>query len=168
MDVIVRYVGMWSNNKKNGPGIFYYSSGAVYQGNFLNDLRHGKGKIVFHGGSSIEESYEGDWVEDGWHGHGIYRYRNDEGTVYEGDWVKGVRHGQGKLTYKDGSFYKGEFQNNQMWGRGIYVGNSSSGEGNVQYEGEWRANMRQGQGTSLLEDGRLVSIISRNNDSIIK
>jgi len=27
-----RYVGNWSNNKKNGVGIFYYMDGNIYQG----------------------------------------------------------------------------------------------------------------------------------------
>ena len=46
------------------------------------------------------------------------------GTVYEGDWVHGVREGQGKITFKDGSFYRGDMQKNQMWGHGIFVGKS--------------------------------------------
>jgi hypothetical protein len=44
------------------------------------------------------------------------------GTVYEGDWVHGVREGHGQITFKDGSFYRGEMQKNQMWGHGIFVG----------------------------------------------
>ena len=31
-----------------------------------------------------------------------------------------------------------------------------SGSDNTQYEGEWRANMRQGIGTALYEDGRYL------------
>lgn len=44
------------------------------------------------------------------------------GTVYEGDWVRGVREGHGKITFKDGSYYRGDMQKNQMWGHGIFVG----------------------------------------------
>jgi hypothetical protein len=36
--------------------------------------------------------------------------------------VHGVREGHGKITFKDGSFYRGEMQKNQMWGHGIFVG----------------------------------------------
>lgn len=42
--------------------------------------------------------------------------------MYEGDWVHGIREGQGKLTFKDGSYYRGDFVKNQMWGHGIFVG----------------------------------------------
>jgi hypothetical protein len=31
---------------------------------------------------------------------------------------------------------------------------SPTGSDNTQYDGEWRANMRQGIGTALYEDGR--------------
>jgi hypothetical protein len=34
--------------------------------------------------------------------------------VYEGDWMRGVREGHGKISYKDGSFYRGHMQNNQV------------------------------------------------------
>ena len=57
--------------------------------------------------------------------------------------------GSGKISYKDGSYYRGDMQKNQMWGHGIYVGSD-----NTQYDGEWRANMRQGVGTALYSDGR--------------
>ena len=57
--------------------------------------------------------------------------------------------GTGKISYKDGSYYRGDMQKNQMWGHGIYVGSD-----NTQYDGEWRANMRQGVGTALYSDGR--------------
>lgn len=188
---------MWADNKKNGIGTFYYHTGAVYEGHFVDDQRQGFGKITFMAGSAVEESYEGQWEADEWHGHGVYRYRKEEGevclcccglanttatlcvrvlrrkctldfvlaicdhfcsdlcgacgawltmlllalcfcsvldsltlhthyagTVYEGDWVHGVRDGHGKISFKDGSFYKGEMQKNQMWGHGIFVGES--------------------------------------------
>ena len=44
------------------------------------------------------------------------------GTVYEGEWVRGVREGHGKITFKDGSYYRGDMQKNQMWGHGVFVG----------------------------------------------
>eukprot|EP01036_Dinobryon_divergens_P030018 gene30018-39205_t len=125
-----------------------YANGPEYEGNFVHDIRHGKGKIVFAKGGYSEESYEGDWVDDQWHGYGIYKYRKDEGTVFEGQWCRGVRQGKGKITYRDGSFYRGDFNKDQMWGKGIYVGSDGT-----QYDGEWRANMRQGMGTSLETDG---------------
>lgn len=76
---------------------------------------------------------------------GTYIYRKDEGCVYSGDWVHGRRHGKGKLSFLDGSFYRGDFKNDQMWGKGIYV---DAADG-TQYDGEWYKNMRQGFGTLI-------------------
>ena len=73
-------MGNWDANKKNGYGVFYYYTGAVYEGHILNDLRHGQGKITFMARSPVEESYEGSWEFDEWHGHGTYRYRKEEGA----------------------------------------------------------------------------------------
>lgn len=81
---IDRYVGNWAGNKKNGYGVFYYHTGAVYEGNFVDDLRDGQGKITFLKGSAVEESYEGTWVKDEWHGYGVYRYRKEEGKLCDG------------------------------------------------------------------------------------
>jgi hypothetical protein len=55
--------------------------------------------------------------------------------VYEGDWVHGVREGQGKLSFKDGSFYRGDFVKNQMWGHGIFVGESL--RASIQLDVKW-------------------------------
>lgn len=147
-----RYAGHWADNKKNGFGTMHYSTGPVYAGDWVDDMRHGHGRITFMPGSAVEEAYEGQWVDDNWHGEGTYWYRKDEGTVYEGEWDMGVRHGFGRISYKDGSFYRGDFVRDQMWGKGVYVGADGS-----QYDGEWRANMRQGLGTSIGPDGWCVS-----------
>ena len=34
----------------------------------------------------------------------------------QGDWVKNIRHGKGVLRFKDGSFYKGDFENERLTG----------------------------------------------------
>ena len=110
-----------------------------------DDLRHGNGKMTFFCGSFMEEIYEGNWDADERHNLGTYIYRTDEGCVYVGNWVRGVRCGEGKLTFLDGSFYRGEFREDQMWGKGIYV-DATDG---TQYDGEWYKNMRQGFGTLI-------------------
>lgn len=92
-------------------------------------------------GLPTEESYEGDWVKGHRHGFGVYRYKRRDGTVYEvkkglfppprpyvmrcnglvclprqGEWVNDVRHGQGILRFKDGSYFKGRFEQERMTG----------------------------------------------------
>ncbi len=41
-DVICRYVGQWRDNKKNGVGVLHYNSGSVFEGDFVDDQRHGR------------------------------------------------------------------------------------------------------------------------------
>ena len=40
-----------------------------------------------------------------------------------------------------------------------YTQYTDVGSDNTQYDGEWRANMRQGIGTALYEDGRYVLVV---------
>ena len=39
----------------------YYAFGDVYEGEFSNNLKHGKGKYIYR---SLGETYDGEWVED--------------------------------------------------------------------------------------------------------
>ncbi|XP_074644846.1 MORN repeat-containing protein 1-like isoform X2 [Tubulanus polymorphus] len=97
-------------------------------------------------------------------GYGVYYYPN-KFFRYEGEWSKGKKHGHGKFIMADGSFYEGEFKDNEMTGHGFrfwarnqnnYTGNFCCGElqgtgvmkysdGSV-YEGEWWNNKRHGYG----------------------
>eukprot|EP01042_Synura_sphagnicola_P031593 gene31592-40679_t len=72
---------------------------------------------------------------------------------YEGEWQHNVRVGHGLLFFTDHSYYRGEFQRDQFWGKGVYVHPLSQ----TQYEGMWRANMRHGMGTSLEPDGSIYT-----------
>ena len=76
---------------------------------------------------------------------GTYTYRQEEGCIYSGHWVHGRRNGHGKLSFLDGSFYRGNFKDDQMHGKGIYV-DATDGS---QYDGEWYKNLRQGQGALI-------------------
>ena len=41
--------------------------------------------------------YEGDWVNNTRHGWGVRRYHT--GNVYEGQWVNDKRHGEGTMRW---------------------------------------------------------------------
>ena len=51
---------------------------------------------------------------------GKYIYRVEDGTVYDGSWMNGFR-SYGQLTFADGSYYRGDFINEQMTGKGVFV-----------------------------------------------
>lgn len=53
-----------------------------------------------------------------------------------------MRNGRGKFYYQEGSFYDGEWRNNNMHGMGrLYYSN-----GKLAYEGEWFTDQFHGRG----------------------
>lgn len=59
--------------------------------------------------------YEGDWVDDRIHGKGKSVYSN--GNVYDGEWTDGRINGYGTLTYADGDKYIGQWVEGKMNGQ---------------------------------------------------
>ncbi len=44
----------------------------------------------------------------------------EDGSIYKGDYCqRNKKHGFGKLTWKDQSYYEGEFRFDKAWGFGI-------------------------------------------------
>ena len=41
------YKGQVKDNKKTGRGVFTWPNGAKYEGEFINNIRHGDGKCLF-------------------------------------------------------------------------------------------------------------------------
>ena len=59
-----KYQGDWVEGKYNGRGKEKYKNGNVYEGQFKNDKRHGKGRMEYalRAGAKFEGYYEGEWV----------------------------------------------------------------------------------------------------------
>ena len=94
------------------------------QGDFTDDMRHGKGTFLFHDGSM----YRGDFENGNFEGYGWYEF---EDGYYEGQWKGGDYGGIGTLQYKDGSSYTGRFVEGIADGMGEEVkpdGTKRSGE----------------------------------------
>ena len=51
---------------------------SIYEGYFLNNMTHGKGRSIRSNG----EYYEGEFLANSYHGQGIRKYSN--GNVYQG------------------------------------------------------------------------------------
>ena len=68
---------------KWGYGVFKWSSGNYYKGNYRNDERDGYGEMYWMDGSS-----------------------------YKGQWHNNIQHGFGTMIFNDGTFIKGYFKNN--------------------------------------------------------
>lgn len=50
--------------------MYFYSSSAVYEGDWQADHRSGWGRMYYESG----DIYEGEWLKDKNHGQGIIRY----------------------------------------------------------------------------------------------
>ena len=121
-----------------------YSNGDIYEGEFLGDLRHGKGKFIWPNG----DIYEGDYIKDIQSGIGKFTWSS--GDTYEGDWLDGTRTGKGKLTWSDGDIYEGDFVEGQITGKGKLIW--SSGD---TYEGDFLDNKMTGYGKKTYIDGKV-------------
>lgn len=77
-----------------------------------------EGKGIWRKGIADSASiYEGDFVNDMKHGKGIYKWGNS-GNTYKGDYNKNKRHGYGTFIWLDGTIYEGYWTNDKMHGKG--------------------------------------------------
>ena len=85
----------------HGNGAFYFDDGAMYQGEYRDDKRHGTGtRTVGQDGSTSSSC---TWVKPG--------------DVYHGPFVTGRKHGIGQWTHvKDGTTERVEFRRNSHVG----------------------------------------------------
>ncbi|CEM02612.1 unnamed protein product [Vitrella brassicaformis CCMP3155] len=173
----MRYEGEWRNGKYHGkgkeygPGVVRTKEGGdeakicvVYDGDFVDGKREGRGtKYQAYNGGMVK-LYEGEWKDNQWHGEGD-EYQH--GTlVYRGGWANGKRHGQGEEFINDKVTYRGEWVNGEkngavvatgmLWEVHFYHGPTLDGrphgEGELRdgnnkpiYKGEWKSGKRHGQ-----------------------
>jgi hypothetical protein len=104
------YEGEYVNGLKHGKGKLTFSDGRVYEGDFVNGKFHGKGKIIDPNGGG----YEGDFADGYMNGKGKYIY--SDGRIYIGDLVKQNFHGKGKMTHPDGRIEEGRWENDEFKG----------------------------------------------------
>jgi hypothetical protein len=136
------YVGEFVNNRRHGYGKLEYASGDVYEGQFIDGDKNGHGKYIYDDGSV----YEGEYVDGNMCGQGKYAYSS--GDVYEGQYVDGNMNGHGKFTFASGAIYEGNWKNDKKDGRGRYKFPC----GNV-YDGEFKDDVQHGTGRFVYADG---------------
>ena len=64
-----------------------WSDGRMYEGEWKNNLMHGRGKFTWPDGTC----YSGEYLNDQKHGFGVFTW--ETGKRYEGHWTDGVQHG---------------------------------------------------------------------------
>jgi len=126
----------------NGQGIYTYSNGAKYIGEYKNGLENGQGTYNYADG----DKYVGEYKNGLANGQGTYNYA--DGRKYVGEFKLNQYHGQGTFTYPDGGSYVGEFKVNQYHGQGTYTYSNGA-----KYIGEYKYGRRHGLGTVNNVDG---------------
>jgi len=99
------YEGQWKDEKLSGYGRAD-SRALHYQGDFKDNLKHGKGICTWKGPETGFAHYEGDWQYDLMDGYGTMKYAY--GDIYAGEWLDGLRDGLGMVREADsGNEYRG-------------------------------------------------------------
>lgn len=109
----VYYSGQWHKGFKHGKGTESKEDGSLYQGEFVNGKRNGKGKLILPGG---KKTFEGDFVNGIIEGEGMYVFGN--GSFYKGEWENNLFNGYGCIFSQE-SKHIGYFVNNKKNGYGL-------------------------------------------------
>jgi hypothetical protein len=98
------YEGEMLNEKRHGHGTMRFYNGNAYVGEWFNDQFDGLGEYTWADG----RTYRGQFHEDKFQGSGIARW--PDGRVYDGDWTADSFDGYGTLILHDGRLFEGTFK----------------------------------------------------------
>eukprot|EP00347_Sterkiella_histriomuscorum_P021251 403334670 len=160
-----KYSGEWLNDMKHGYGkMEFISSGIVYYGQWACGKKHGMGTMSGSKGQS-SYFYNGEWKQDKQHGKGIRKY--DDKSTYEGMFQNDQRCGHGKLVMRDGAVFEGEFKNDQKNGAGImqYTDGSILRAIWINDVLQGRGELEKSNGKSIIgewKDNQLIKVLQEN------
>lgn len=148
------YNGNFDQGVFNGKGIYKFSNGNLYEGEFKDGKMKGYGKIVYSSEGDLQKiDYEGQFENNLPHGKGVLRLEN--GSIYRGEFKEGKMCGKGKMDIKrikgedeGNQIYEGEFFDDLFEGYGIYYENKR-----IVYKGYWRYGKKHGQAEFMDNDG---------------
>ena len=113
----------------HGMGVFAWSSGGKYEGEYANGNKHGAGVFTWANG----DSYAGMWQNDEEQGAGVFSTEGNS-KIYVGAWEHGQRHGRGLSTI-------------------LSVDRETNTVLQEEYAGDWHQGLKQGSGVFLGADG---------------
>jgi len=110
------YCGEWliGTNLKHGRGIYCYKNKNLYEGFWVNNRIHGKGRMI-----SKNYIYQGSWIQGEATGRGIV-IDTKNNTKYKGTFKNFRPHGKWVEKMKDKYVFKGIFNNGVKKGSGEY------------------------------------------------
>ncbi len=151
------YEGDIKNMKKEGKGI-EKNNIYTYMGSFSDDLKNGKGKIIYGIGN---EYYEGDFENGKLTGKGFYQWENK--CTYEGEFLDGKMHGKGLYKWPDGDEYEGDYVNNIKEGNGEFRWKSGK-----KYKGQVKEGKPHGFGVITKKNGESQEVEFENGKIVNK
>ncbi|XP_053975127.1 radial spoke head 10 homolog B-like [Hylaeus volcanicus] len=128
-----------------GKGVYKWSNGARYKGEFEQNLMHGRGLLEW----SSNCWYEGDFANGHRHGRGLF-VNGEDHFMYTGQWCSGHRHGKGYCRFGDNGSYDGDWEMEKMSGVGLRIYPSGA-----RYVGQWKDGLRHGIGTMIWTNGNV-------------
>jgi len=144
---------------KKGKGLIkeYDEDILIYEGEYINGLRNGKGKEYDEDGNVI---FEGEYINGLICGKGK-EYIGDGNVIFEGEYINGLRHGKGK-EYALNNYklrFEGEYlYNNKLKGK-EYVNEK------LEYEGEYLFGKKY-NGKGYDENGNLIYELKNGNGKV--
>lgn len=136
------FEGKFITGYLNGKGIFRNSKNHEYIGDFVNNKKEGQGELI-----TDKVHYKGDFKNDKIQGYGSITFLK-EGHKYEGQFDNNELNGKGIFYWKNGDVYEGDVRNGKMNGIGKYT--YANGE---VYVGSYIDGVKQGSGTALSKSG---------------
>ncbi|XP_040981646.1 MORN repeat-containing protein 3 [Aquila chrysaetos chrysaetos] len=147
-----QYTGEWLDNLKHGKGTQVWKcTGAIYSGDWKFGKRDGYGSYSIPDPvtKDYKKVYTGWWKNDQKCGYGVTFYAGRK--RYEGEWSGGLRSGWGRMYYRDGSIYEGQWLENKPNGQGMLRLPNEN-----RYEGGWKGGKKHGPGKFFyLDKGQL-------------
>lgn len=132
----------------NGKGVYLYSHGEKYTGDFKEGHREGFGTLIFPNG----DTYEGEFVDGDQNGLGKYHYAN--GDTYIGQLKNGLRNGYGVYTFADGEKFEGEFVDDKPVKNGTTGASASTlGPGRLKPEADDTGDKDFSEGVPVIPPG---------------
>ena len=128
------FEGYFLNEKKHGRGKYIWANGDIFDGNWVDGKRTGKGRITWSNGASFDGEWKDNQMSEG-------KYTFPDGEIYDGSFQNGKKEGYGKQVFPNGEKYEGQWHDGKKHGRGTYTW----ADGDT-YEGDWKDGKRCGRG----------------------
>jgi hypothetical protein len=148
-----RYEGNLVEGLLNGKGKLFGADGSRYEGEFRQGIFAGTGEAVFATG----DSYKGEFSNGLPNGSGSFNFAN--GSRYDGEIKNGNMHGKGIYISAEGDRYEGIFTDGVLDGEAIFTGKNKSA-----YKGEFKNWVFDGKGDLTNADGTRYSGDFRNGE----